>query len=49
MLPELTQCKKIWVVVQKVADQVSHDNGVIHEWVSAHAQGKLKSTRRLTS
>lgn len=29
------------------ADQVSHDDGVIHERVLTHAQGKLQSTGRL--
>lgn len=32
-----------------VADQVSHDYSVIHERISAHAQGKLQSTGGLAS
>lgn len=32
---------------KKAADQVSHDNSVIHEWVPTHAQSKLQSTGRL--
>lgn len=37
---------KYWV--EKAADQVSHDNSVIHERVLTHAQGELQSTGRLT-
>ena len=34
---------------KEAADQVSHDNSVIHERVSTHAQGKLQSTGGLAS
>lgn len=37
----------IWV--QKNADQVSHDNSVIHERVPTHAQGELQAAGRLAS
>lgn len=33
---------------KKAADQVCHDNSVIHERILTHAQGKLQSTGGLT-